>query len=83
MPFRSDDHEELNEAEFPEPDKEGNGHAEMVRCPACRGLIWAEVDVCPRCGHFILEDDTRTRPWWLIVGVLACLLVTLYWIWPR
>ncbi|MBI3409344.1 MAG: hypothetical protein HY040_13450 [Planctomycetes bacterium] len=28
------------------------------------------------------DDGPSQHPWWIILGVLLCLAVSLYWIWP-
>lgn len=87
MPFRHDDtNDELDDREF--PDDEGNHDAEVeactetVPCTFCRREVAENAEWCPHCRNYLFYDDTLTRdkPWWLVGGVVACLLVVLYWI---
>ena len=52
-----------------------------IPCPYCRREIFEDSPQCPHCGQYISEEDAPAarRPWWIIVGVLLCLLVT--WLW--
>ena len=80
MPFRDDDRQGLDPRELPEPD-ETDG--DRLPCPACRALIYADSERCPACGHYLNdEEDPPRRPWWIVVGVLVCLVIALYWVWP-
>ncbi len=81
MPYRHDDHEDLDQREYPDPD-EVDSAAETVSCPFCRALVWADADLCPGCGMFLaFEEEARGRPWWFRAAVLLCLGVVLFWIW--
>jgi hypothetical protein len=45
-------------------------------------VLYEDSVRCPHCGMYLSEEDTPSRkPWWIILGVLICLAVTLYWIW--
>jgi predicted nucleic acid-binding Zn ribbon protein len=51
-----------------------------VPCPYCRQPIWEEAVACEHCGSYVSEEDRpRRRPWWVIVGVLLCLMLSLIW----
>ena len=52
-----------------------------VPCPYCRREIFEDSPRCPHCGQYISKEDAPPgrRPWWIILGVLLCLLVT--WLW--
>lgn len=51
-------------------------------CPYCKKLIPEDTPHCPYCGHYISEEDAppQQKPWWIIVGALACLVVVYFWI---
>ena len=53
-----------------------------IPCPYCRREIFEDSPQCPHCGQYISEEDAPAarRPWWIILGVLLCLLVTWLWI---
>lgn len=80
MPFRDDDRQGLDPREFPEPEEADD---ERLPCPACRALIYADSERCPACGHYVSNEEVSLRrPWWIVVGVLVCLAVAIYWVWP-
>jgi hypothetical protein len=80
MPFRDDDRQGLDPREFPDPDETDEGR---MPCPHCLAVIWDESERCPACGRYLSEEDTpRRHPWWVVLGVLICLALALYWIWP-
>jgi hypothetical protein len=78
MPFRDDDNEVLHPREYPEPDQEGDG---LLPCPHCLGVLYEDSVRCPQCGMYLSDDTPRRQPWWVLVGVLICLAISLYWIW--
>jgi len=45
--------------EFPE-DTEGD---DLVHCPQCKATMSALCDMCPRCGHWIMESDKPQMAW--------------------
>lgn len=53
-----------------------------VPCPHCRKEIHEDAQRCPYCEQYVTEEDTPTRgkPWWLILGVAACLYAVYRWI---
>ena len=52
-----------------------------VPCPHCRRPVYEDAERCPACGRYLsAEDAPWRRPWWLVVGVLACLAVVLGWV---
>jgi hypothetical protein len=80
MPFRDDDHAELDEREFPEPDdEEEQDVASLVECLYCRKFVHEEAPRCHHCGNYHSREDAPSRkPWWLVIGVLVCLLLILF-----
>jgi uncharacterized paraquat-inducible protein A len=52
-----------------------------IACPHCREEIHEDAQRCPRCGHYLSEEDAppSRKPWWLIVGVIACLYLVYRW----
>jgi hypothetical protein len=36
---------------------------------------------CPHCGNWLSEEDAPFRkPWWVMVGALICLAISIFWI---
>src|SRR5262249_53014304 len=63
--------------------------AETVPCPHCREEIYEQAERCPHCESYISAEDApegeepqapTRKPWWVYVGVLACLYVVYRWI---
>jgi hypothetical protein len=54
---------------------------DTIPCPYCRRPIHEDSQRCPHCENYISEEDAPTRkPWWLIIGVVVCLLIVYSWI---
>jgi hypothetical protein len=52
----------------------------FVPCPYCRRPIYDDSERCPECGAYLSrEDEPYRKPWWLIVGVAACLYAVYHW----
>ena len=52
-----------------------------IPCPHCRREILEDVERCPYCEHYLSKEDAppQRKPWWIIVGVIACLYVVYRW----
>lgn len=72
--FESEDEDEFDPAEGEEDS--------TVACPYCRRQIHEESERCPYCEHYISEEDAPPgrRPWWIIIGFIACAVVIYMWI---
>ena len=59
--------------------------SETVPCPYCREEIHEDAVRCPSCGNYISAEDAPPgrKPWWLIVGVIVCLVIVYFWIFGR
>jgi len=85
MPRRSIDDEEWDDAdedwrssiEDDDSDEEGS----TVPCPYCNRPIPEDVLRCPYCENYISDEDVPPdrKPWWIIMGVLACLYIIYRW----
>ncbi len=53
-----------------------------VPCPYCRRPIHEDAQRCPHCEQYISEEDrpAEPKPWWLVAGVVVCVLVVLWWV---
>lgn len=80
MPIRDDDRQRLDSSEFPDPD-DSQGD-DLVSCPHCRAMIFEESERCPACGQYLSREDAPGfKPWWIVLGVVLSLAVTIFWIW--
>jgi hypothetical protein len=71
----ADDHQEFDD--IPDDSEEAT-----IPCPHCRRQIHEDSQRCPYCEHYVTEEDgiPARKPWWIIVGALACLYVVYRWI---
>lgn len=78
MPRWDDDDLDDDEEEFNSDDDD---EAACIPCPYCGGSIHEDSQRCPRCGSYISKEDAppSRKPWWLIIGVIACLLAIARW----
>jgi hypothetical protein len=53
-----------------------------IPCPYCGREILEDTPRCPHCENYISAEDVppSRKPWWLVLGVLACLFVVWRWI---
>jgi hypothetical protein len=54
-------------------------------CPYCKRMIYDDAEWCPHCEHYISDEDSppQRKPWWIIVGVIACLYMAYRWVLMR
>jgi hypothetical protein len=51
-----------------------------IPCPCCGARVHEDSQRCPACEQYISREDAPPRkPWWVIVGVLACLYAVYRW----
>ena len=52
-----------------------------IPCPHCRREILEDAERCPYCEHYLSKEDAppERKPWWIVVGVIACLYVVYRW----
>jgi hypothetical protein len=73
---RWDPEDDVDEAEGEEEDED-----DFAPCPYCRRPIYDDAERCPECGAYLSrEDEPYRKPWWLIVGVAACLYAVYRWV---
>ena len=64
-----------------EPDDDDEDDDRTVPCPHCRRPVFEDAEWCPNCSRYLsYEDAPRRHPWWIVIGVLACLFVILGWV---
>ena len=53
-----------------------------IPCPFCGRRILEESERCPHCEHYLSKEDAphERKPWWIWLGVIACLYVVYRWI---
>jgi hypothetical protein len=75
--------DDLDDAEYPEEgmDDDEAGDDDTVGCPHCLRPVYEDAERCPSCGHYLSHEDApRRHPWWLVLGVLICLVVVIGWV---
>ncbi len=81
MAWRDAD-DERDDVEFPDAygdnaDVDGT----TFPCPHCFHTIYEDAERCSGCGRYLsIEDAPARKPWWLVIGVLVCLIVVIGWI---
>ena len=62
-------------------DNEDNDDEPTRPCPYCRRQIHEDSQRCPYCESYISREDAPPgrKPWWLVLGVGACLYVVYRW----
>ncbi len=83
MPRLSEDDDDFHLDPDPtemDPDL-GNQHAEYAPCYYCKKMIDEQAAHCPRCGKYQSEEDSPSHtPLWIILTVIICGIVVLFWI---
>jgi len=70
-------HDEWDDDEWHE-DEDDDG---LDPCPYCGRNIFGDSVQCPHCGTYLSREDApyERKPWWIIVGVIACLYAVYRW----
>lgn len=70
--------DEDDDPAYPEEDEDEDTTAP---CPYCQSLIHEDAEWCPSCGKYLSREDSPYRkPWWLLAGVVVCLVLILGWV---
>jgi hypothetical protein len=78
-----DEFDDEFEADDEDEDEEGDDEEATIACPYCGRSIHEDSQRCPYCENYVSREDSAGRkPWWLIVGVGACLYIVYRWIVP-
>jgi hypothetical protein len=61
---------------------DGDDEESTIPCPYCDKEIIEDTPRCPHCENYISAEDAppSRKPWWLVLGVLACLYAVWQWI---
>ena len=53
----------------------------FVKCPNCKRLVADDAERCPRCGHYLIDDEIARsgRPAWVWVGIVLAIVVAALW----
>ncbi|MDB5298077.1 MAG: hypothetical protein JWO31_4060 [Phycisphaerales bacterium] len=53
----------------------------FIRCPNCRKLVADDAEQCPKCGHYLIDEEIgrTSRPAWVWVGIVLALLMAVGW----
>lgn len=67
--------------EGPDPsDLRHDNEPGFVACPNCRKMIHEDAERCPKCGHYVMDEDLeRSRPTWVWIGLGIALLIAITW----
>ena len=70
-----DEFEDDEEVDYGEDDA-------TISCPYCGREIHEDSVRCPGCERYLSEEDAppQRRPWWFILGLIACGYVIWRWI---
>jgi hypothetical protein len=71
-----------NEVDFVDDDDDDDEDGEpTIPCPYCRHEIHEDSQRCPFCASYISTEDAppSRKPWWMILGVAACLYAVYRW----
>ena len=69
--------------QFDEEEDWGDEDGEpTIPCPYCHEEMLEDSPRCPHCGEYISEETLPAgrKPWWIIIGVVLCLIVIAIWI---
>jgi hypothetical protein len=93
--MRYDDDDDLDDDNFDDGDLD-DGYGEdydvdededdvTIPCPYCRRQIHEDAERCPYCEQYISAEDApaQAKPWWIVLGVVLCLVVLLWWVVAR
>lgn len=78
MPWQGDDDEDDDDGD------EGYGDDDItVPCPHCGRDIVEDIATCPYCENYLSQEDRpASRPTWVIVTAIVCLLMAIAWAIP-
>lgn len=80
--FDPEDDFDVDDEEDADDDVDADDDEPTIRCPYCRRQIHEDSQRCPYCEQYISAEDSpaEPKPWWIVAGVILCLLALLYWL---
>jgi hypothetical protein len=79
MPYDLGNDEYLDDSEYPDDPDFDDGETDP--CPHCGEDVYDDAERCPHCGRYLSREDAPwSKPWWLVLGVVTCLAIVLFWI---
>jgi hypothetical protein len=80
--FENDWDDELDPDEEDDHPTEEDQDEPTIPCPYCRRDVHEDSQRCPYCENYISQEDAppSRKPWWLLIGVAACLFAVYLWI---
>jgi len=81
MPDWADDDDDWEDNSDEEEFADDEEEEPTVPCPYCRRTIHEDSPQCPHCGNYLSAEDSppSRKPWWIILGVLVCLVLVYLW----
>jgi hypothetical protein len=82
MPRWADDAEGWDRDSGFDDEEDFEDEDSTIPCPYCRRQIHEDSERCPYCEKYLSREDAPPgrKPWWMILGVGACLYVVYRWI---
>jgi uncharacterized paraquat-inducible protein A len=79
-----DDESIVDRDEFPD-DADADEDEDAVgedACPYCRALISEDAVRCPRCGHYLSNEDAppRKSPWVVVTVIVLLAAILVVWV---
>jgi hypothetical protein len=78
MVQRHEEEEVWDDGDF----ENGEDAEPTIPCPNCQQEMYEDSPRCPHCGEYVSEESfpAAQKPWWIILGVVLCLIVIAIWI---
>jgi predicted nucleic acid-binding Zn ribbon protein len=83
--YRHDEWDDDDDASWDDEGPYGEFAADVevnMPCPYCGEEIHEDAQRCPYCENYISAEDApqQRKPWWIVAGVLLCLVLVYLWI---
>jgi hypothetical protein len=81
MPRWVDDADDWSDDPDADEDFSEEDDEPTIPCPYCRREVHEDAQRCPYCEAYLSREDAPPgpKPWWLVLGVVACLYVVYHW----
>ena len=62
-------------------DQDEDDEEPTIPCPYCGAEIHEDSLRCPRCEHYLSDEDApmSRKPWWIVIGAVLCLYAVYRW----